>query len=224
MKRKFLILGLIISCFIFGKVDARCNDDNINAMANDIEVGFNIVGIDKDGEIFKTAQLLVDRVPEDMFLIIINNDTNEKTTIKDIKDGYATVNAPDIHNVYDYTVKIYSSNPACENELLRTVGSSSLIFNYQFLRDECAALRNDENYKQDFKYCDEYTSETYSDETFLKEYDLYINKQPEQIKNTIKDLFYKYYYFALIPMVLLGVYYVIRVNIIKRRKKKDEEE
>jgi len=62
------------------------------------------------------------------------------------------------------------------------------------------------------------------EEIFNKELEEYMNKKPETMGNKILDLFYKYYYYALIPIALLFIYYSIRLALIRRRKKKNEEQ
>lgn len=220
MKKRLLLLIMLSFAFVI-KVDARCNDETINALSKEITGGFNIVPGQTDEE-GNHSILSVENVPENMYLIIINNTTNEKTTIKNIKDGSASVEAPDFYNIYNYTVKIYSSDLSCENELLRTFEAKSLIYNHYFNSDECRALFDQDKY--DFEGCNEYTSKKYDEDSFKKALEKYNSKEEPIKKEDFLDLFYKYYYFALVPIAVLGVYYSIKLMVIRRRKKKDEEE
>ena len=122
---------------------------------------------------------------------------------------------------YTYEFRFYSTDSVCENELVRRTEMKSLSYNRFSLSLECEEL--DENIKYDG--CKNFSEHSYDADSFLKGLEKAkeeANKEPTT--EIIKKSFYSNYYWFLIPVAILGVYYVITLKKIKRRKKQIEEE
>jgi len=214
------LYGIIALSTGLGTINAKCNDDSINVLMEEVIVnssGVLATGEEERDQVF----LFIENIPEDTYVIVINNTLNQKETIKEINDGIIQIETPNPNKIYDYTVKFYSSSSVCENELIRSVNAKSLAYNSYYRGEYCRELRDEEEV---FDGCNAFASKIYNDEIFNKELEEYMNKKPETMGNKILDLFYKYYYYALIPIALLFIYYSIRLALIRRRKKKNEEQ
>lgn len=222
MKKKkilLLIVGTFISTIGLNSFSAKCNNEEINAFANDVYYTINGLFADESVE-YDRVEILIENVPEDIYIIAINNTLNKKTVIKEFENGLYALETPSIYEIYNYTLKIYSSSTECENELLRTENFDTIAYNPYSKGSYCTELGEK---AENFDGCYSFSSKKYDDETFTKALEKHLNQQPENVENKIIELFYQYYYFALIPIAVLGVYYILRLTIIKRSKKKDEE-
>lgn len=222
MKKKLMLL-ISICAFASGlnTYNAVCNVEEINILAKNITVSASGIGAMDDVD--DTSFISIENIPGEMYAIVINDTLNTKETIKEVVDGAINFKTPNASEVYNYTIKIHSSATECENELIRTLKIKSVAYNSWYKSVECMDLR-EEDPEETFDGCRMFTDKKYTERNFYTELDKYRNSKPEEVENRIKDLFYKYYYFALIPIAVLGVYYVIRLALIKRRKKKDEEQ
>ena len=219
MKKKLLITTILMFVLGLNSYNAECSNEEINSRAN--EIMFYVNGMLANDEIPRDrVDIYLDGISEEMYIIAINNNTNKKETYKEIKNGVVSIETPSPNQIYNYTIKIYSSSTECENELLRMFNVKTIAYNPYAKGSYCTELiEKGEN----FPGCEMFTEIKYDDDTFKKELEDFLNQKPEKVEEKVKDLFYKYYYFALIPIAVLGLYYIVRLALIKRSKKKNEE-
>ena len=232
MKRSIIfVLTILLSMLSLQNVNAVCNDESIKIVADNIDISFNgVTGINDTIE--DKVALYIQDIPDDMFVVVTNNTTNERKTYRNIENGYILQYTPSPVNIYGYTIRIYSSAPECENELIRKENVTSLIYNPWSQSTECSELNEQllssewsEEEIEVLDVCEEFASKEYTESEFTKAYNDYINRENEpELSVRILTLFYKYYYFALIPMVIISVYYAIRVRVIRKSKKVHYEE
>lgn len=219
MKKKLLITTIFMFAVGINSYNAACSNEEINARAN--EIMFSVNGILADDEIPRDrVSIYLEGISDDLYIIAINNNTNKKETYKEIENGVVSIETPSPNQIYNYTIKVHSSATECENELIRMFNVKTVAYNPYAKGSYCTELiEKGEN----FSGCEMFTEKKYDDETFNKELEDFLNQKPEKIEKKIKDLFYEYYYFALIPIAVLGLYYAVRLALIKRSKKKNEE-
>lgn len=219
MKKKLLITTIFMFAVGINSYNAACSNEEINARAN--EIMFSVNGILADDEIPRDrVSIYLEGISDDLYIIAINNNTNKKETYKEIENGVVSIETPSPNQIYNYTIKVHSSATECENELIRMFNVKTVAYNPYAKGSYCTELiEKGEN----FPGCEMFTEKKYDDETFNKELEDFLNQKPEKIEKKIKDLFYEYYYFALIPIAVLGLYYAVRLALIKRSKKKNEE-
>lgn len=222
MKKYFSFVFAVLTIMTgTGIVNAKCNDESIVAQAGAIET---YSGAKPAVNVFEESdeiKIYVTNIPEETYIIAVNNTSNTKQTFKNIENGSISFNTPSTTKQYDYTIKVYSSNSACENELIKTLSVKSLVYNEFYNHDKCKKYY-EESDNFDFDGCRRFSSKVYTQANFERELNSYLNLMPEEMNGKLVELFYKYYYFALVPIVVLGSYYIIRIIIIKRRKKKNE--
>lgn len=218
-KFNYVLFALLFTFLNISVIKAKCESEEIVKKADGIKVTLNAVPPTK--EVGDKSFVNVENIPENYYIIAVNNTTATKAEYREFEKGKLTFTTPQINIVYNYSIKIYSSATECENELIKTLKTDSLAYNPLSISPECAALKEDKN-NNTFEGCNTYINKVYTYKEFMEELDTYKVEEPEEVLTTLSDLFYKYYYFALIPIALLGLYYAIRLQIIKRRKNKDE--
>lgn len=219
-KTSFLIGALSLLSLIPFTYKATCTDEYITTQANNIQ--FNRYAFNSTEKTKMISGFSIDNIPDDMFVTVVNVTDNTKVTHKDFENGMIEVEVPDPKKIYTYQFRIYSTDQSCENELIRRVEMKNYVYNKYALSSECSELSEKE---LSFEGCELFTEKIYSADMFYKELDEFkesLDKEPE--KEVIKDKFYANTQYFLIPVAFLGVYYVIRLLVIKRRKKKSEQE
>lgn len=221
MKRiNYILFPLVILFLNISVLEAKCTNNDIVNNANSIKTKLEATPSTADQE--DRNYVIVENIPDNYYLIVVNNTMNTKDTYMDFKNNTVAFSPPNVNYVYNYSIKIYSSDTECENELIKTINVNSLAYNPYSVSPECMMLEKEDK-ENNFEGCKYFVDKLYTHDSFLSELEKYKSGTPEATINTLKDLFYKYYYFALIPIAVLGVYYVVRLQIIKRRKNKDEK-
>lgn len=226
MKKKYIYLIVIFLMLSFTRTyDAKCSDPTINAEANKITFRSQGAFADSYGNT-DSVIVYVEEIPDDFFLIVTNTNTGEKNTYKFTNVGYVAFKTPTPTEIYRYEIKIYSSSSECENELIRTEIFDSKVFNVWSLSDQCAKLKESILLENEyFDACEYFANKKYDEKEFEKIIEERIKRAEKlPIGEELKIRFYKYYYFALIPMGVLGAYYIIKLIKIKKRKKAQDEE
>ena len=228
MRYKIIVMS-VLSFLIVPIFNAECKDEFLLNQAQGISIYFSgEVASEEDSK--DKVKLNISNILDDFFFVITNETTNERNVYKDIENGFLSIETPSLNKRYEYTVRVYSSSTECENELLRTEKLVSLKYNAWSNSTECKELRENSIKQNDGEViipaCCEYFSEKeYLEKDFIKEYYEFVAKLNEpSVFQRILEKFYKYYYFALIPILVLTVYYLYILKKIKVRKKVQDEE
>ena len=228
MKNKIAII--LLSFLVIPVFNAECKDEFILSQAKAVDIYFSgQIAINENDE--DKVLLNVSNIFDDFYVVIENETTGERKTYKNIENGFFSVETPKPIERYTYTVRVYSSATECENELLIKEKLVSLRYNSWALSTECEDLRNKIYEEKSIKgfnipnCCEYFTEKDYLEDSFKKEYNEFLNKINEpSLKDKLIDKFYKYYYFALVPIFLLSMYYLFALRKIRLRKKAQNEE
>lgn len=227
--KKFKVLLFIILMFTFTtRILAVCNDKTLVDAAANIELNvvkdqdFNVKVTDKSGHERETVLerqyayvLTFTPYNENLLIAVLENETNSIIPAY-YHIGYKTyVIGSDIHySPKKYEIYVYSQNKnSCYGELLRRMDYTVQAFNEFSLTTFCQENPN--------------TKECAIDYNSSKLSEKEINKVIEQttVKNmsTSERLLHnvkKYWYFILIPIVLISGYYLFKINAYKRKESK----
>ena len=127
----------------------------------------------------------ITNLSEDVYLIVSNNNKNTKKqniklTSKDAKDGKITYFTEYSSDLVTYSIKVYSSNGDCMDELFREFEFVTPIYNRFSDMDIC------DNYKE-FKYCQKYiTEDRPTQQEFMVELNAYQKKHKVTTNNAGK--------------------------------------
>ncbi len=229
--KKIMIIMLIIISLSFTKVKATCNDTEINDLAErfnamyfELENG-DIVFNDSSRIFYSNDySYVIFLYPYSDKLKVMVSDTvvNGKREVEEDKLLEAFSIPSYIHyEAKKYSIELYGAdNSACKGELLKKLDYEVPAFNEYRLYDHC---QNQDNKDDDICKLMNNTSNMK-----MTEYETIVKKNNEEnkIKNmTAKEklVYYskKYCLYAIIPMLLISIYYTIK---IKKYKKKVENQ
>lgn len=220
MKKRKLLLTVSLTLLLFTtNYKAVCNNDEIVTSLETMHYS-TVAYIDTEKDLAISEIQILD-IPSDVYVIAVNNTANDRKVFDKIENGGLTITAPNVNRNQNYTIRFYSSNIACENELLKTIQVTTLAYNPYADEDVCFTLLEK---NIEFDGCNKFSEKEYNEKSFTAGVEKALKEQdPEPVEKKVENLFYEYYYWFLIPVAVLGIYYFIRLVIIKRRKKKDEE-
>ncbi len=224
MKKKILFIILCITFFVI-KAKAICNDTELNDLAEKFEVTYTEDTAPKivssDGQVTELekeyAYFLVFNPYSEKINIKVTNSLNnlEKDAIYNENLKTYVIGSYIHYQPKEYSVKLYGSKDSkCPNELLKTVKFNVPKFNvyslYEYCEQNkdaefCSMMKDTSNVSlADFKKSAEKTEETKKIENMTT---------LEKAKNYIL----KYGLFVLIPIILISIYYVIKMNQYKKK-------
>lgn len=223
-KKKYFILFLLL--FLFNnKVYAACNDAELNDLAEKFTVNYSEDYGNKirltDGTVIEGereyAYLLVFSPYSDKLKIVVTNSLDN--SVKEAtyhKDRNRYVVGSYIHyDEKEYKVNVYgNSSSACPNQLLKTTSITIPPFNEYSLYKEC-----ENNSESEMCSMMKDTSNV-----SLEDYKKAMNEETKQNEekniSTSKKILnnvIKYGLFILIPILVISIYYFIRIHIYKKK-------
>lgn len=218
MKYKMLKVFLILVFFyIFSfNIKASCNDSELNDWAEKVSIKFVQEEATEDYE------------PEVAYLLLIDS-YNEKVNVKatDIySDSYYDVEYDEEYKTQvigsyihfeekKYTIKIYGNElSSCKGELLRTIEYSVPSYNLYMLTDFC---QQDEYKNEDICRMNTDTSDI-TEEEFNEEATKIETINNQTTFDKILDIILKYWYYAVIPFVVIACIYIYKVHKYKKEQ------
>lgn len=219
MKENLFKICLISSLFIFSyNVNATCNDEELNDWAEKVEIKYQV------------EEETDDYYPEFSY-VLLNSSYNDKVVMKAI-DNYSSeqyiveydehykTNAIGSYIHFEdktYKIEFYGSESSlCPNELLRTIKYTVPSFNDNVYTEFCDDEKNKDNEICQMNAKDKLTTEEF-------------NKKVEEIKKEEKENTFggkvlkfisNYWYYIVIPFVLVTLIYLLKVYIFKKEQKK----
>ena len=230
-----IVLGLF---FALDKVNAECDNKSqleINTASSNITMNYSLetLTIDTEGNIHpeiepKDVELsemgeysLIDRavininnVSDKVYVVFHSNDdnVNQEYHYKDLQNGSLTYEVPDLDNIRNYTLTVYSDVSECSNQELRTINLTTPMYNS--LSDQIACENNNAY------YCQKYIT-TPIDEEGL---DLDVNDVNDgNNSNLEKENNENYMLFTLGIIVIVVIIIAIIIMIAKNKQRKDNE-
>ena len=226
-KVKFLLISLMLLFVFSDNVFALCEDEELNDWAEEAQIEAieddDMDIYDDSGNLLKTHKkeyhylLLVHPQTYLVYAKVKDSITNKEYVVNMNTDFNTIVIGSKIHNTKKkYTISLYgTSDSACPNEKLRTISYEVNPYNKYMTTEYCIKNPFDEKCKFD------------SDAGLMseKEFDEYVASQLEakKVQNMslfAKSWFYikKYWYYAIIPIVLISIFYSITIMIEKKKK------
>lgn len=226
-KVKYLLFSLLLIFVYSDKVLAICEDDELNDWAEDAEVVAmedNDMDIyDESGNLLKTHKkkyhylLLVYPQTNLVYAKVRDSITNKEYVVGNDSDFLTIAIGSKIHyEKKKYTITLYgSSDSACPNEKLKTLTYEANPYNKYMINPYCIEYPDDEKCKFDSD------AGTMTEE----EFNAYVSsrleaKEVENMSWIAKVWFYikKYWYYVVIPVVLISIFYGITIFIEKKKK------
>ncbi len=227
---KLKILLCILLMFVFTtNIFASCDNDEILHMADDVLLGFlddkdlNYQGKNDDGETvtytlpreYGYVLVLYPYYPK-LRMEVIDKDTGEKYPVVYSYKYFTDIMGTSYH--YEdrhYTINYYSNDEnACYGELLRTFDYTVPAFNNYSTTTFCEEHPNTE-------LCQVYTNTEDMTVEEIEEMKESISK--EEMNSLQIALLYikKYWIYVLLPIIIVSIYYKIRINSYKRKAEQE---
>ncbi len=157
-------------------------------------------------------------IKENMYVTVYDSISKETKTYnygdENFEYGALYIRSWDVNEKIEYVIKVYSN--LCEkDEVLNTIEISHDKVNKYAYSDICK--ENDNVYKSE--WCEPYKDTSNMSE---KEIEKKIKQDAKSFdfKYNVKIIVKKYYLFVLIPVLLISIFYIVRIILIKRNKKK----
>lgn len=226
-KVKFLLFSLLLIFVYSDRVLAVCEDEELNYWTENarIEVvedqDMNIY--DENNNLIKVHQkkynylLLIYPEAEDIYAKVKDSLTDKEYDAKYDSD-FGTISIGSmIHNTKKkYTITLYGGEKsACPNEKLKTLTYEANPYNKYMITIYCIENPNDEKCKFDSD------AGTMTSDEFEKYVSEQMNaKELENMSFIAKTWFYvkKYWFYVIIPIVLISIFYGITIFIEKKKK------
>ena len=227
MKKKLFVF-LVLFLFLFtGKVNALCNDEELNNWANRVKIerkeyrnsGFT----DKDGKYVWTGSLgyayfFAPNIKRTDIYMVATNNVDDEEQQSEYFPGYDTVGIGGYNNLDEvkFTINVYGSEEsACPDELLKTEKITVPPLNRYVTSEFCDKYPEHENcasYKDTSKI---------TQEEFVKEAEKYTkdHSDDENEKSFIQkvlDSLLEFGPFVVIPFIVISIYYSIKIKKFKK--------
>ncbi len=240
--KKVLIILLLVFSLLINDVNAECDDKTrleINTAASNVSANLEMVKkvIDLEGNLhpeideelaFVTGSgytrtmftyINIDNINDKIYLNITSedDDIDQIIDINNSLDGKWQYQVPDIYEIRNYTIKVYSNVDGCKDEEVRTLNIKSPMYN---LYSESRLCENNDAY-----YCQEYiTTPIDMDviELMLQKEEETKNKEQKNVQNNsnFKNIWF-YFGTGIIIILILGIIFVVvKIFIKKHRDKK----
>lgn len=228
MKRIRILLFSLMLIFAFSdKIFAVCEDEELNDWAAEATIqaveDVDMDMYDENDKLIGTHKkeyhylLLVYPQTNLVYAKVKDSLSNDEYIVNMNKDFSTIAIGSKVHDTKKkYTITLYgTSDSACPNEKLKTITYEANPYNKYMTTEFCINNPNDEKCLFD------------SDAGTMteKEFEDYVAKQLEikEVENmswTAKIWFYikKYWYFVVIPVVLISIFYGITIFIEKKKK------
>ena len=211
---KKIIFGFVILTLFFVNAltcKAVCND-NVLLAAKDVKVEAISMTDDLIYYVIKISNLTPD------IYVTVYEDDNETTTTytyDDSENGVIEIEQWYIYEKVYYTVNVYSNVEGCTGESLNEIRVNTKKFNERYGYVSC-----EEN--PDYEKCDPFyeppAGEEQTDEEFYEEIQEYNKKQNTSFWDKVSNIIKEYYLYALIPILVVTIIYVIIIWIYKSKR------
>ena len=204
------ILKLFIFMFLLtinvNLLNASCEEDKVDA--DNIEfIDLNLLNEEGSSILLRFLN-----IKSNLYLMVDNdyNNTPVKYILEEGKD-YIEFNSLNVNKHINYVVKVYSTDETCGTEALRTIEFTTKKYNSYSSLEVCKGKYDT------VPLCDPYNDiEVSSIDNFIKEVNNY--KIIEEENTSFIYLLKKYYYFALIPLIVGLIIFTIKVKQVKKVK------
>ncbi len=205
----FVSLLLVIG---MTNLSATCEEDKENAEY----IYYYIAPYIKDDKVNFIAE--VGGLSDSMYVTIYNSLTDETNTYRygdEIRvDDRITYNLENVNKAFNYDIKVYSSECSSDEVLSSKEFEYDGVINKYMDNEVC--LDSNTIYKSDL--CNPYTDTSkMTEEEFVKKVKGQIKSYDRNGK--VWDIIKKYYLFVLIPVVLITLFFIVRIFIVKRKRK-----
>lgn len=226
MKKIKLFIVFLFMFIFMTNVKAACNNSELNDLAESFTAAYLET---KDGKLLVDRSYYVYYNDEYAYLIMLYPYSDKlKVVVSDsIINKERVLKLDDMINAYivgsyihyedkTYYISVYGAdNSACPGELLKSFDFSVPKFNEYYLYDHCTNNDDDDEICTMMKNTDNISLSEYS-KTVLK------SNEENKIKNMTlneKIIYYlkKYYLYAIIPVILISIYYVIKIRKYKKK-------
>lgn len=226
-KVKFLLISLMLLFVFSDNVFAVCEDEELNDWAEEAQIEAieddDMDIYDDSGNLLKTHKkeyhylLLVHPQTQLVYAKVKDSISNKEYVVNSNSDFLTIAIGSKIHyEKKKYTITLYgSSESACPNEKLKTLTYEANPYNKYMINPYCI------EYPQDEKCSFDSDAGTMTE----KEFAAYVASQLEakEVQNMslfAKAWFYikKYWYYAVIPIVLISIFYGITIMIEKKKR------
>lgn len=161
-----------------------------------------------------------------VYVVIEEDYTNTKNKyyFEDVEDNYLSIKYTNISRSTKYKIQVYGNIESCQDELLRNVEFSTTPKNQYYDTSICSENRDYEGCKifannknitlEDLeKKVNEFVENSKKDNNEK-------NSENNKIINFFKNINWKIFIYIFIPVFLIGVFFIIRILILKRRNRK----
>ncbi len=137
------------------------------------------------------------------------NNTKTKYTYENEDDNYLSIIYRDVNRSTKYKVKVYGNINECKDELLKTIEFDTSVINQYYYSDVCIENRG-------YEKCGAFSD---TKDISLEDLEKEIKEYNEE-SNTFLNLNRGLYLYILIPILIIGIYFTVRIIKIKRSNKK----
>ncbi len=225
MKKLKAIIIIITLMFLFiVKINAECDIDELKKAANSVTIKVfedkSVVTMEKDSdgnlvENTKDAEyayvLAASPYNPDLEYVVIDSEYEETEMFKYSEKYQTQIKGSDIHyETKVYKIDIYSVGEGCNRVLLRTLTVEVPPFNELMLSDFCLSNPDERICQINYDNSDKTYEELEEEIAKIKESKASI---PSKMLNSLK----RYWYVVLLPLIIISIYYIIRINNYKRK-------
>ena len=227
-KIRTFIFYLVIMFLLVGKVDATCEnkelEEELNEWATTVETEFipsyGTVSYEKTNKEGKTEKvsgqfsyfLSINNTRDDIKMVVKdgNGDSVEATTYT-MEDGKKIYGVGCFTNIEEetYIITIYQNADNCSDGLLKTMKYTVPRFNEYSYKSLCTG--------SDSEYCKAYTNST-KDMTFEEFEEIMEDEIRRNQPKGVLDILEEYGLYVLIPLIVVSIYYIYKI-----RKYRQEE-
>ena len=230
MKKTYILLFFIFTFIFMPKINALCEDKELNSWAEKasiIKKEYKSTGlVDENGDYVWTgdlsyAYLLTPSIPRDDIYMTATNSEDSEVQKSEYIYGYDIIAIGEYNNLNEvkFTVNVYGSEKsACPNELIKTQKVIIPPLNKYVTSEFCDKYPEHEN-------CQAYKdTSNISQEEFIKEAEKYdkehgTEEDDRTYKERLLDDALEYGFYILIPIIVISVYYTIRINKFKKEER-----
>ena len=159
--------------------------------------------------------LKIENVTEDVYVRVTNDydNTTKDYYYKDSDNGTLVIPSPNVYRYVKYIVKVYTKDSECGGEAVQTLNLKTNIYNGYSNFDICKKAKEPIDICYEFKDTSNLSVNEFMIEA-QKEID-YLNRS---FLTKLLDFIKEYYMYILIPIILIGAYYIVRIVILKRSR------
>lgn len=224
MKKPFLLIILVMLFVKIPFLNAECNELN-NLVNKEKFVYITHMGGEDTPYIFIEVYNIF--YPY-LYVVIEEDNSNTKTRYDsdDVPNNYLSIKYTNIERSTNYKIKVYGDMQGCQDELLKTVEFNTPTKNKYYNEVVCT---NNRSYEKCSFFADNnnITLEELEKEIneYVKENNINDNQEKENIKentflkNIFKNINFKLILYIIVPVLIIGVFFAIRIIFLKKERK-----